>query len=154
MHLVAHSMGGLVSRSYILRHPDRWNKGGRLVMLGTPNYGSFAIPRLLFGANDILETIAKLDLKHNARDLLHIAKTFPGAYQMLPVRGKRGGLDPLYRAQTYTRRSGRTRRCSIKPRPSRQEIADVIDDNRMVYVAGYNRRTAADIQDVDAARRR
>ena len=28
-NLVAHSMGGLVSRSYILRHPDRWNKGGQ-----------------------------------------------------------------------------------------------------------------------------
>src|SRR5262249_45560849 len=48
VHLVAHSMGGLVARSYIVRHPDRWNKGGRLVMLGTPNYGSFAVPRLLF----------------------------------------------------------------------------------------------------------
>ena len=32
-------------------------------------------------------------------------RRFPGAYQMLPVRGKRGGLDPLYRAATYTRRS-------------------------------------------------
>lgn len=146
VHLVAHSMGGLVSRSYIQRHPDRWNKGGRLVMLGTPNYGSFAIPRLLFGANDILETIAKLDLKHNARDLLHIAKTFPGAYQMLPVRGKRGGLDPLYRAQTYSVESV-DQALLDQAEAFQKEIAGVVDDKRMVYVAGYNRRTAADIQD-------
>ena len=146
VNLVAHSMGGLVGRSYMLRHPDRWNKGGRLVMLGTPNYGSFAIPRLLFGANDVLETIAKLDLKHNARDLLHIAKTFPGAYQMLPVRGKRGGLDPLYQAATYTVEPV-NQALLDQAEAFQQEIANVIDVDRMVYVAGYNRRTAADIQD-------
>ena len=146
VHLVAHSMGGLVSRSYMLRHPDRWNKGGRLVMLGTPNYGSFAIPRLLFGANDILDMVAKLDLKHNARDLLHIAKTFPGAYQMLPVRGKRGGLDPLYRAQTYTVEPV-NQALLDQAEVFQKEIENIIDVVRMVYVAGYNRRTAADIQD-------
>ena len=51
VHLVAHSMGGLVARNFILRHPALWESmrdaelvsGGRLVMLGTPNYGSFAI---------------------------------------------------------------------------------------------------------------
>src|SRR5262249_7228597 len=55
-HLIAHSMGGLVARCFIAKHADRWNKGGdkagRLVMLGTPNQGSFAIPRLLFGTNE------------------------------------------------------------------------------------------------------
>jgi len=146
VNLVAHSMGGLVSRSYILRHTDRWNKGGRLVMLGTPNFGSFAIPRLLFGANDILETVAKLDLKHNARDLLHIAKTFHGAYQMLPVRGKLGGLDPLYQAATYTVEPV-NQALIDQAEAFQKEIAGVIDANRMVYVAGYNRRTAADLQD-------
>jgi len=146
VNLVAHSMGGLVSRSYILRHPDRWSKGGRLVMLGTPNFGSFAIPRLLFGANDALETIAKLDLKHNARDLLHIAKTFPGAYQMLPVRGKLGGLDPLYQAATYTVEPV-NQALLDQAEVFQKEVASVIDANRMVYVAGYNRRTPSDIQD-------
>ena len=53
VHLVAHSMGGLVSRCFIQRHRDVWEsmndatgqgRGGRLVMLGTPNRGSYAIP--------------------------------------------------------------------------------------------------------------
>ena len=50
VHLVAYSMGGLVARSFIQRHPQRWRsmwsggadrraRGGRLVMLGTPNHG-------------------------------------------------------------------------------------------------------------------
>ncbi|MGZ3316904.1 MAG: esterase/lipase family protein, partial [Isosphaeraceae bacterium] len=51
VHLVAHAMGGLVCRTFIKRHPDRWKtmwdaerngeRGGRLVMLGTPNHGSY-----------------------------------------------------------------------------------------------------------------
>src|SRR5262245_22457737 len=58
VHLVAHSMGGLVSRRFAQRHAATWKamddtsgagRGGRLVMLGTPNRGSFAIPLTLSG---------------------------------------------------------------------------------------------------------
>src|SRR5512146_3300143 len=48
VHLVAHSMGGLVARAFIRWHPEHWQgmagaHGGRLLMLGTPNYGSFSV---------------------------------------------------------------------------------------------------------------
>jgi pimeloyl-ACP methyl ester carboxylesterase len=146
VHLVAHSMGGLVARCYIKKHPDRWNKGGRLVMLGTPNFGSFAIPRLLFGTNDVLSLVKKIDFHHSSSDLLNIAKTFTGAYQMLPVEGEVDGLEVLYRASTY----------NVVPieqslldqaKAFQKEIASVIDPQRMIYVAGYNRRTMAGITD-------
>src|SRR5580765_845661 len=84
VHLVAHSMGGLVSRTYILRHPDRWGKKSRLVMLGTPNHGSFAIPQVITGAYDTVRKLALLDLTHNLRDLCTILNSFPGSMQMLP----------------------------------------------------------------------
>ena len=83
-------------------------------------YGSFAIPRLLFGANDILETIAKLDLKHNARDLLHIAKTFPWR---LPdaSRARQTSVDSILFIKLRPTPSTRSARlCSIRPRPSRK----------------------------------
>ena len=85
---------------------DNPRKGGRLVMLGTPNYGSFAIPRLLYGINDVLNTLARINLPHlfNKDVLLECVKTFVGSYQMMPVRGKTPGLDALYSAATYTRR--------------------------------------------------
>ena len=149
-HLIAHSRGGLVARCFIARHPDRWNKGGanagRPVILGSPNYGSFAIPRLLFGTNDVLGTIAKIDFSHDAKDLLNIAKTFPGAYQMMPVRGKLEGLDVLYRAATYTV-SPVDQSLLDQAEVSQREIAGAVDPARMVYVAGYNRRTPAGIND-------
>ena len=145
VHLVAHSMGGLVARSFITRHQDRWNKRGRLVMLGTPNYGSFAMPRLLSG-NDVLAMVAKIDFSHNALDLLNVAKTFPGAYQMLPFRGHLDGLDALYRAATYTR-TAIDQSLIDKAGTFQASIANTIDPVRMVYVAGYNRPTLAGLQD-------
>ena len=38
MHVVAHSMGGLLARAYLAKYPPR--KPGRVILLGTPNNGS------------------------------------------------------------------------------------------------------------------
>lgn len=44
VHLVAHSMGGLMARTALMLHGDEmWPKIGRIVFLGTPHYGSPAI---------------------------------------------------------------------------------------------------------------
>ncbi|MGW2785909.1 esterase/lipase family protein [Streptomyces populi] len=43
IHLVAHSMGGLVVRTALMRHPSLWNRIGKIVFLGTPHYGSPSI---------------------------------------------------------------------------------------------------------------
>jgi pimeloyl-ACP methyl ester carboxylesterase len=44
VHLVAHSMGGLMVRAALMKHGDElWPKIGRIIFLGTPHYGSPAI---------------------------------------------------------------------------------------------------------------
>lgn len=44
VHLVAHSMGGLIVRTTLLRHGDElWPLIGRIVFVGTPHFGSTAI---------------------------------------------------------------------------------------------------------------
>src|SRR5215813_13418910 len=53
--LVAHSLGGLVARSFMQQFPDQANRVQKLIMLGSPNYGSFAIPVLYNGLNDVLK---------------------------------------------------------------------------------------------------
>ncbi|MBI1356952.1 MAG: CHAT domain-containing protein [Acidobacteria bacterium] len=152
VHLVAHSMGGLVSRAFIHRHPERWRKaqqgsrGGRLVMLGTPNYGSFEIVQLLEGINGNIRKLALADLFSSTDDLLGIIKNFVGTYQMLPAPGAVGGADRLYETATYG---------ALQPPKARfdaaktfhQELKDVVDPQRMIYVAGYGFDTAVGVKD-------
>ncbi|MDM0084564.1 CHAT domain-containing protein [Variovorax sp. J31P179] len=54
VQLIAHSMGGLVARTMQLERPDTWQRlmardGARLLMLGTPNAGSWAPMQTLSG---------------------------------------------------------------------------------------------------------
>lgn len=43
VHLVAHSMGGLMVRTTLRCHPELWRHVGKIVFLATPHYGSPAI---------------------------------------------------------------------------------------------------------------
>jgi pimeloyl-ACP methyl ester carboxylesterase len=43
VHIVAHSMGGLLARTTLMTFPELWDRIGRLVYIGTPHYGSPAI---------------------------------------------------------------------------------------------------------------
>ena len=91
VHIVAHSSGGLVARNFIRRYKTRWVglKGdnghcGRLIMLGTPNYGSFNIPQVLTGVESLVVLLARCDLAHDLTQVLEIVNTFPGGYLLLP----------------------------------------------------------------------
>ena len=89
VRILAHSMGGLVTRTMIARHPKTWarlcaNDGGRFLMMGTPNGGSHSIPELLIGRSGTLKQLALLDLKNSAADLLGVVLRMPGVLAMLP----------------------------------------------------------------------
>ncbi|MEU3431750.1 lipase family alpha/beta hydrolase [Streptomyces gardneri] len=43
VHLVSHSMGGLLVRTTLMRYPELWRHLGKVVFIGTPHYGSPAI---------------------------------------------------------------------------------------------------------------
>ena len=110
-HVVAHSMGGLVARNMIRRDPQLWDAmldparvaGGRLVMLGTPNYGSFAIVQAMTGEDQMMALLEKCDLPHNLTELLEITNTFLGSYQLLPAPSHLpAALKSLYQADTWS----------------------------------------------------
>jgi len=149
-HIVAHSMGGLVARRMIALFPEVWasmqdqeNKGcgGRLIQLGTPNRGSFAIPMVFTGQESLVRKLALLDRKHDLAALLPILGTFPGSYQMLPAPDS--GSDDrarLYRQETWGAAP------VVPPFLERAKrfhegLAKVVDPARMVYIAGYDRNT-------------
>ncbi len=146
VNLVAHSMGGLVSRTYILRHPDRWNKGGRLIMLGTPNHGSFAIPQVITGAYDTVRKLALVDLSHSRRDLCAILNSFPGSMQMLPSPLQMPAMTRMYQAAQWSS-WGVPQKILDVARTSHERLAKVTDGDRMSYVAGFNQVTKVDVKD-------
>lgn len=83
VHIVAHSMGGLVARMALTL--DRKRRIRKVVQLGAPNQGSFAPVQALRAAYPTVRKIAALD-HHNSAEALARAVflTLPGLYQMLP----------------------------------------------------------------------
>ncbi len=74
VHIIAHSMGGLLARMTFAQQPALWDRvvasGGRLLMLGTPNNGAHVIGRTLLGREKTVKMLAAVDLQHNQKQLL------------------------------------------------------------------------------------
>jgi tetratricopeptide (TPR) repeat protein len=90
IRIVAHSMGGLVTRAMIGSRPDVWEQvrrreGSRFLMMGTPNRGAHKIIRLLLGQEKTLRMLAMLDVKNSPTRFLEIISRFPGVLQLLPM---------------------------------------------------------------------
>ncbi len=88
--IIAHSMGGLVVRRWMLEDEASWNQfisiqSSRFVMLGTPWNGSHLIVELLTGDLNRLEMISQLDLVHSKKEVLETVNRFEGVYELLPV---------------------------------------------------------------------
>jgi pimeloyl-ACP methyl ester carboxylesterase len=91
VRFVAHSMGGLVVRSFIAQHPDLWKQvcsrpGGRFLMLGTPNRGSHSMVETLLGMATTIKQLALLDVMHDRQEILDIVAAFRGALELLPQK--------------------------------------------------------------------
>ena len=157
IHIVAHSMGGLVARTFINSHPDRWEKmwdtrsegrsGGRLIMLGTPNYGSFEIPRAIAGLGDAVRKLAFADVTHNLTDLLGILNTFVGSYQMLPSPYAMPEMELLYNSETYGGLSVSQSRLDNAYK-HHESLKEAIGAERMIYIAGYDQPTYSNIKEI------
>lgn len=157
VHLVAHSMGGLVARTFIANHGARWRtmwdadgngrRGGRLLMLGTPNHGSFAVPQILTGLEGMLRKLAAADLRNSVGEIRAIASTFVGCYQMLPSPVVMPEMDPLYQADTWGNLSIPQNHLNTG-RVFHTKLRDIIEPERMTYVAGYDRVTLNGIREL------
>ena len=87
VRLLAHSMGGLLARTVQLERPDTWKAwlarpGSRLLMVGTPNAGSFAPMQVLSGDDSFGNMLATFGLPfqdHKARQLM---AEMPGFIQL------------------------------------------------------------------------
>jgi pimeloyl-ACP methyl ester carboxylesterase len=140
--LVAHSMGGLVARAAL---KTAGKKVSRLIMLGTPNYGSFAPVQAIRGAYDVVQKIALIDLGHDAETLSRdVFSTFPGLYQMLPSPEKFATVD-LYKAKTWPRTGPQPQASLLSTvKVAMDRLADA--DGRFYLIAGVNQETVTDLR--------
>lgn len=88
--IIGHSMGGVVTRDFIINHPATWKKLNasrdfRLVFLGAPLGGSYRIPYVLAGKDPIINQLSKIDLSHTKKELLDMFRKYPGLLGLLPL---------------------------------------------------------------------
>jgi pimeloyl-ACP methyl ester carboxylesterase len=149
--IVAHSMGGLVARA-LWKSSPKADSGEpllrRLIMLGTPNLGSFEVPMIFAGIQDTVKKLIMLThpflsvFNHDEarRRLLSVISSFPGVYQMAPQKGF--GADILRKAAAYQA----VNKDVVQAHLNRgvdffQRLENVVDPDRMIYVAGYGFET-------------
>lgn len=92
VRLIAHSTGGLVVRAMIADGglgAELWQRvaqlpHSRLLMLGTPNFGSYEALRWLTGFNPTLAQLSLLNPNGDAADLVEMVRRYPGLLELLP----------------------------------------------------------------------
>jgi len=136
--IVAHSMGGLVSRA-ALALPDTGHVE-RVVLLGTPNHGSFAAVQALRGTYAVVRKVARLALRDSAESLAaETFNTFPSIYELLPSGPCAGGID-LFAARSWPRLGPRPRRALLAAaRGTLERLAPA--DERFAVIAGVGAET-------------
>jgi len=145
VHLVAHSMGGLVARA-ALAHGAHVGVG-RVVQLGTPNRGAFGAVKAMRGTYPLVRRLALLDLTRGPKELAReVFSTLPGLAELLPPPEECDGFDP-FRASDWPR----------GPRPRAALLAGaraVLDslpppDERFFLIAGTGRETLTGLRSRD-----
>ena len=153
--LVAHSMGGLVARRalQILSEKQERNdpeksmidRVNRLVMLGTPNFGSFAPAMVVQAVYPTVQKVAAIDLFHTAEELSNeVFSGLPGLIEMLPFPERFSSIDLFNQANWPDDRP--------KPTTATLRAAKRIHgklfagDERCVMIAGVNQKTVTSVR--------
>jgi pimeloyl-ACP methyl ester carboxylesterase len=141
--LVAHSMGGLVARTAARILPERLVR--KLILLGTPNQGSFAPVQALRGTYPFVRKMSTLDRKHSPECLAqNVFCTFPGLYHMLPPPGRVKGMD-LFDARCWPA-DGPVPSADLLRQAARARSGFGSVDSRMVHIVGVNQETVVGVR--------
>jgi hypothetical protein len=131
--IVAHSMGGLVARA-ALAHPGTAHIE-RLVLLGTPNCGSFAAVQAVRGSYAVVRRLAQLAARESAEELAAgVFNTFPSLYDLLPS-GACAPDAPLYESAAWPRSGPQPRAEHLERARSAQRLLAPADA-RVSAIAG------------------
>jgi hypothetical protein len=136
--IVAHSMGGLVSRA-ALALPDTGHIE-RVVLLGTPNSGSFAAVQALRGTYAVVRKVARLAGGTSAETLAaQTFSTFPSLYDLLPA-GVCAGRADLFEAHNWPATGPQPQPALLAAaRAAHTQLAPA--DERFAVIAGVGEET-------------
>jgi pimeloyl-ACP methyl ester carboxylesterase len=133
--IVAHSMGGLLARA-ALAHRGMAHLQ-RVVLLGTPNLGSFAAVQALRGTYAVVRKVARLVADVSAETLTReVFSSFPSLYDLLPSGGAAELLDLAHWPTSGCRPRAELLRAA---RAARHQYAPA--DERFAVIAGTGKET-------------
>ena len=126
IHIVAHSMGGLVVRQCMMDHPETWsrfkeNVQNKFIMLGTPWLGSYLIMEVLTGHSKRVKQLAFIDFKHSRKTLLEVFWNYPGVFELMPI--ERDEVDRKFWEQNFWESVNNTAHLEDMPDPKQNEKA-------------------------------
>lgn len=153
--IIAHSTGGLLARAVIATRGSTWQRlckhpEARLIMLGTPNGGSYSMVRLLTGRESLVKQLALLDMKHDEAKLLEIFSAYPGLLELLP-----DGLFDHAKWESLWKADPRRNKWQVPAAAALQQAARAseairqcpLDTARVLYLAGHASATPAGLKD-------
>src|SRR5206468_2284364 len=87
VRIVAHSMGGLIARTMQLERPEVWKRmmahpDARMLMLGTPNGGSWAPMQVLSGDDTFGNALAAFGAPFHDHEARQLMASLPGFIQL------------------------------------------------------------------------
>ncbi len=161
IHIIAHSMGGLVVRQFMMDAAPVWKRfiekpANKFVMLGTPWLGSYLIMEVLTGHSSRVKQLAMIDFKNSKEELLQVFREFPGIFELLPIENN--SKRPFWDSQFWKDRKAESTEPMVIPlkkdldqfKKYRDSVLDFVthlteDDLKEVYyVAGHAEQTVYD----------
>ncbi|MGY3442888.1 tetratricopeptide (TPR) repeat protein [Bradyrhizobium sp. USDA 4473] len=102
VRIIAHSMGGLVARAMQIVDPATWNQmmasdGARLLMLGTPNDGSWTPMQVLSGDDSFGNLLVNVGAPFASNETRQLIAGFPGFVQLQAGLLDRLGTEKAWR---------------------------------------------------------
>ena len=143
--LVGHSMGGLVSRTYLALFPEEAERlVERVILLGSPAYGATNAVETLAKGNDLMQLAHKLNAGNQGERLV---RAITALYQILPPppelfpTGKKYPCDfDLYDATAW-QTPGVRQNSLNRGKALHQLLAGADPQMPIIQIAGYNLAT-------------
>ena len=156
VRIIAHSMGGVVFRAMAAENPDVWERmkaraGSRVLMLGTPNRGSWSIPRIFARQDRLIKTLAAADLRHNHNELLNVLRGFQGMLELLPLDANDSipgdAMWADFKASLGTKWNRPTKASVTRAQQTWDRLKDKgLEPTHVYYIAGHADETPADVK--------